>query len=99
MVNHSSTAEEEEDGEEKWGRRRRRKVAFPFAVLKPGGFEGDVTLAEINERILMRPKRPVKHPVGEHACMPCVRDAGGGPGLSGKAVVGLTRIHTQEGGP
>ncbi|XP_077234599.1 uncharacterized protein LOC143876790 isoform X2 [Tasmannia lanceolata] len=69
------------------------KVAYPFALVKPGGIEGDVTLDEINERILMRPTRPVRHPVGEFACLPCV--SADGPGLSGKTVVGLTRIHTQ----
>ena len=66
---------------------------YPFEVLKPVGLEGDVTLADINERILMRPTRPVKHPVGEFAFGPCVST--NGPGLSGKAVVGLTRIQTQ----
>ncbi|KAG9457639.1 hypothetical protein H6P81_002147 [Aristolochia fimbriata] len=83
-------------------RRRRRKrsggpkVAYPFAMVKPGGMEGDVTLGDINERILMRPTRPVRHPVGEFACLPCV--SAGGPGLSGKDVVALTRVHTQGNG-
>ncbi|XP_020577233.1 uncharacterized protein LOC110022562 isoform X2 [Phalaenopsis equestris] len=77
-------------------KRRKKKVAYPFAVLKPAGLEeGEVTLAEINRRIMMRPMRPVRHPVGEYKCLPCVADVGGGPGLSGKAVVGLTRIHTR----
>lgn len=70
-----------------------RKVVYPFALVKPGGIEGDMTLKEINERILMPPTRPVKHPVGDFACRPCV--SAHGPGLSGKAVVALTRIHTQ----
>ncbi|KAB2620313.1 hypothetical protein D8674_043023 [Pyrus ussuriensis x Pyrus communis] len=55
--------------------------------------EGDVTLSDINERILMPPTRPVRHPVGDFACRPCV--SADGPGLSGKAVVALTRIQTQ----
>ncbi|XP_077234600.1 uncharacterized protein LOC143876791 [Tasmannia lanceolata] len=71
----------------------RVRVAYPFAVVKPGGIEGDVTLNDINERILMRPTRPVRHPVGDFACVPCV--SVDGPGLSGKSVVALTRIHTQ----
>ncbi|XXG51321.1 hypothetical protein AAC387_Pa02g5122 [Persea americana] len=71
----------------------RKRVAYPFAVVKPGGAEGDVTLDDINERILMRPTRPVRHPVGEFASHPCV--SADGHGLSGKAVVALTRIHTQ----
>ncbi|CAL8995287.1 unnamed protein product [Prunus brigantina] len=70
-----------------------RKVVYPFALVKPGGVEGDMTLNDINERILMPPTRPVRHPVGDFACRPCV--SADGPGLSGKAVVALTRIHTQ----
>ncbi|CAL9104129.1 unnamed protein product [Musa textilis] len=68
-------------------------VAYPFAVVKPGGEEGDVTLDDINARILMRPRRPVRHPVGEYADGACVSPVG--RGLSGKAVVSLTRIQTQ----
>lgn len=68
------------------------KVVYPFAVVKPGGLEGDVTLDDINARILMRPARPVRHPVAEFAGGPCVSAVG--PGLSGKPVVRITRIHT-----
>ncbi|OIW18924.1 hypothetical protein TanjilG_25367 [Lupinus angustifolius] len=74
-------------------RRRRRRIVYPFAMVKPGGIEGDVTLKDINERMLMAPTRPVKHPVGDFACQPCVSSLQGS-GLSGKAVVTLTRIHT-----
>ncbi|KAL5760727.1 hypothetical protein ACOSP7_019221 [Xanthoceras sorbifolium] len=89
---HSTPADHEEGGE------KRKKgvitrVVYPFALVKPGGVEGDVTLNDINERILMPPTRPVRHPVGDFACRPCV--SADGPGLSGKAVVALTRIHTQ----
>lgn len=70
-----------------------KRVVYPFAVVKPGGKEGDLTLNDINERILMPPTRPVRHPVGDFACRPCVSPDG--PGLSGKAVVALTKIHTQ----
>ncbi|XP_062109810.1 protein XRI1-like [Humulus lupulus] len=69
------------------------RVVYPFAVVKPGGREGEVTLNDINERILMPPTRPVRHPVGDFACRPCVSPHG--PGLSGKAVVALTKIQTQ----
>ncbi|KAF7808429.1 protein XRI1 [Senna tora] len=84
---------------EKMTRRRKRvitRVVYPFAMVKPGGIlrEGEVTLNEINERILMPPTRPVRHPVGDFASRPCVY-AANGHGLSGKAVVALTRIHTQ----
>ncbi|KAM7254976.1 hypothetical protein ACFE04_020217 [Oxalis oulophora] len=74
------------------------RVVYPFALVKPGGIEGDTTLNDINERILMPPTRPVRHPVGDFACRPCVSADGQGPGLSGKAVVALTRIHTQGSG-
>ncbi|KAI0528626.1 hypothetical protein KFK09_001168 [Dendrobium nobile] len=91
--------EEEEEIEEKSTRKKKKKekekVAYPFAVLKPTELEGDLTLAEINKRILRRPMRPVKHPVGEFACLPWVPEGGGGVGLSGKVVVGLTRIQTK----
>ncbi|XP_050233924.1 uncharacterized protein LOC126682322 [Mercurialis annua] len=70
------------------------RVVYPFALVKPGGNEGDMTINDINERILMPPTRPVRHPVGDFACRPCV-SAAGSTGLSGKAVVALTRIHTQ----
>ncbi|CAL1395723.1 unnamed protein product [Linum trigynum] len=79
------------------GRRRRRRVAYPFALVKPGGGEeGVVTIEEINSRLLMTPTRPLRHPVGDFACRPCVT-AAGRPGLSGKAVVALTKIYTQGG--
>ncbi|KAF5186920.1 voltage-dependent L-type calcium channel subunit [Thalictrum thalictroides] len=72
-----------------------KKVAYPFDMVKPGGIKGDVTLTEINERIMMRPKRPVRHPVGDLGCSSssCVFSTGFGP--SGKVVVAITRIHTQ----
>ncbi|WOH13238.1 hypothetical protein DCAR_0832747 [Daucus carota subsp. sativus] len=72
------------------------RVVYPFAVVKPGGTEGDMTLNDINERLLMPPTRPVRHPVGEFACRPVA--SANGPGLSGKAVVALTRIQTRGSG-
>ncbi|CAL0329850.1 unnamed protein product [Lupinus luteus] len=71
---------------------RTTRVVYPFAMVKPGGTEGDLTLNDINERIMMPPTRAVRHPVGDFACQPCVSVQG--PGLSGKAVMTLTRIHT-----
>ncbi|KAF0921280.1 hypothetical protein E2562_003088 [Oryza meyeriana var. granulata] len=68
------------------------RVLCPFAVLKPDGLDGGATLADINARILMRPSRPVRHPVGEFACAP--RVSADKPGLSGKTVSGFTRLHT-----
>ncbi|XP_073147967.1 uncharacterized protein [Henckelia pumila] len=67
-------------------------VMCPFALVKPGGFEGNVTLNDINKRILMPPTRTVRHPVGEFAARPSVSPEG--PGLSGKAVVSFTKIQT-----
>lgn len=71
-----------------------KRLVYPFALVKPGGTEGDITLNDINKRILMPPTRPVRHPVGDFACRPTCQSPDG-PGLSGKAVVALTRIHTQ----
>ncbi|KAF3430998.1 hypothetical protein FNV43_RR25728 [Rhamnella rubrinervis] len=88
-----STVDDPEEYERKVVKRVIKRVVYPFAVVKPGGKEGDVTLNDINERILMPPTRPVRHPVGDFACRPCVSPDG--PGLSGKAVVALTKIHTQ----
>ncbi|CAL5088079.1 unnamed protein product [Urochloa decumbens] len=68
------------------------RVLCPFALLKPDGLDGGATLADINARILMRPTRPVRHPVGEFACAP--RVSADQPGLSGKAVSSFTRLHT-----
>ncbi|KAJ6401734.1 hypothetical protein OIU84_013905 [Salix udensis] len=82
-----------DDCENKRRKRVATRVVYPFALVKPGGIEGDMTINDINERILMPPTRPVRHPVGDFACRPCV--SADGPGLSGKAVVALTRIHTQ----
>ncbi|RLN34793.1 uncharacterized protein C2845_PM03G36390 [Panicum miliaceum] len=64
----------------------------PFALLKPDGLDGGATLADINARLLMRPARPVRHPVGEFACAP--RVSADQPGISGKAVSSFTRLHT-----
>ncbi|KAH9612003.1 hypothetical protein KSS87_004018 [Heliosperma pusillum] len=69
------------------------KMVYPFVLVKPGGEEGDITLNDINRRILMPPTRPLKHPVGDFASRSFVSTKG--PGLSGKSVVGLTRIHTR----
>ncbi|KAL5206301.1 hypothetical protein ABZP36_034510 [Zizania latifolia] len=68
------------------------RVVCPFELLKPDGLDGGATLADINARILTRPARPVRHPVGEFACAP--RVSADKPGLSGKTVSGFTRLHT-----
>ena len=90
---------EKEEGDGRCKRSRRAPcsgagtVARPFTVVKPGGADGSVTLADINEWILTPPARPVQHPVGEFACPP--REAAGSrPAPSGKAVAGFTRLRT-----
>ncbi|CAN6245928.1 unnamed protein product [Urochloa humidicola] len=77
-------------GEEKRG----VGVLYPFAVVKPLGLDDGrvTTLDDVNQRILKRPARPVRHPVGPFACGPAV--TADGLGLSGKAVVSLTKIRT-----
>ncbi|VAI61301.1 uncharacterized protein LOC119324534 [Triticum dicoccoides] len=72
--------------------RRKEGVLYPFAVVKPLVLDGD-TLKDVNRRILKRPARPVRHPVGQFACGPVVSSTNR-PGLSGKAVVSLTKIRT-----
>ncbi|MCE5166082.1 hypothetical protein HAX54_014577 [Datura stramonium] len=91
---HKKTLQYGGGDEKRSNKRMSGKIVYPFGLVKPGGKEGDVTLNDINERILMRPTRPVRHPVGDFACRPTVSTPAG-PGLSGKTVVALTKIHTQ----
>ncbi|XP_062221350.1 uncharacterized protein LOC133920785 [Phragmites australis] len=76
------------------GEKRGAGVLYPFAVVKPLGLDDGrmTTLSDVNQRILKRPARPVRHPVGAFACGPAV--SARGLGLSGKAVISLTRIRT-----
>jgi hypothetical protein len=94
---HAAAAAAEECSQSGGGSKRRKGagVVRPFALLKPDGLDGGATLADINARILMRPARPVRHPVGEFACAP--RVSADQPGFSGKAVASLTRLHTPGG--
>ncbi|KAL6912044.1 hypothetical protein ACP4OV_000849 [Aristida adscensionis] len=73
-------------------------VLYPFAVVKPLGLDDGcmTTLGDVNQRMMKRPARSVRHPVGAFACGPAV--SAGGPGMSGKSVVSLTRIRTGEKG-
>ncbi|CAM6106312.1 unnamed protein product [Calypogeia fissa] len=75
-------------------------VAYPFALLKPCGAQGDVTLNDINERIARPPSQPHlgggdSRPSPPPSDMP---QPGGSPGPSGKSVVRLTKIHTEGNG-
>uniref|UniRef100_A0ACD5Y1T0 Uncharacterized protein n=1 Tax=Avena sativa TaxID=4498 RepID=A0ACD5Y1T0_AVESA len=93
----SESTEAECSQSEGGGKRRKEsasRVLCPFAVLKPDGLDGGATLADINARILKRPARPVRHPVGEFACAPRVLSVDV-PGISGRAVSGFARLHTR----
>lgn len=66
-------------------------VAYPFAFIKPSGAHGDVTLKEINQRILTPPpsklKQAIEDPVVSYPTS----------AFSGKPVVGKTKIRTEGG--
>ncbi|KAF7816304.1 Protein XRI1 [Senna tora] len=70
-----------------------KKIAYPFELVKPGGMEGVTTLKDINEQMVMSPAKPIPHPVRDSATSPSF--SAPNFGMSGKAVVALTRIHTQ----
>ncbi|BAT84335.1 Protein XRI1 Protein X-RAY INDUCED 1 [Vigna angularis] len=65
-------------------------VAYPFAFIKPSGADGDVTLKEINQRLLSAP--PLKSKLGVEDPSTYPKSA-----FSGKPVVGKTKIHTEGG--
>ncbi|CAJ2663898.1 protein XRI1-like [Trifolium pratense] len=64
-------------------------VAYPFAFIKPSGAHGDVTLKEINQRIL-NPTSKSKESSDDTSAYP--KSA-----FSGKPVVGKTKIRTDGG--
>ncbi|MCH96529.1 protein XRI1-like, partial [Trifolium medium] len=64
-------------------------VAYPFAFIKPSGAHGDVTLKEINQRIL-NPSSKSKESSDDTSAYP--KSA-----FSGKPVVGKTKIRTEGG--
>ncbi|XP_021763479.1 protein XRI1 isoform X2 [Chenopodium quinoa] len=64
-------------------------VAYPFDFIKPSGVSGDVTLKDINQRILTPPPSKSKQ-VKEDPAYPT-------SAFSGKPVVGKTKIPTQGG--
>ncbi|KAK7395461.1 hypothetical protein VNO78_16020 [Psophocarpus tetragonolobus] len=65
-------------------------VAYPFALIKPSGAHGDVTLKEINRRILSPPPLKSKQSKEDPSSYP--KSA-----FSGKPVVGKTKIHIEGG--
>ncbi|KAL1091726.1 hypothetical protein V6Z11_D07G177200 [Gossypium hirsutum] len=66
-------------------------VAYPFAFIKPCGFHGDVTLKDINQRILTPPPSKSKQ-INEDLAAAFPTSA-----FSGKPVVGKTKIRTEGG--
>lgn len=68
-------------------------VAYPFTLLKPCGVQGDVTLNDINQRILMPQSRLTDRHHGKYYDTTLQSESS--PAFSGKAVVALTKIHTE----
>lgn len=66
-------------------------VIYPFALIKPCGVHGDVTLKDINKKILTPPQKS-KHGKDEELSPPYPTSA-----FSGKPVVVKTKIHTEGG--
>lgn len=66
-------------------------MAYPFAFIKPSGAHGDVTLKEINQRILSPPP-PLKSKLSVEDPSTYPKSA-----FSGKPVVGKTKIHIEGG--
>ncbi|KAJ0960937.1 hypothetical protein J5N97_001174 [Dioscorea zingiberensis] len=67
-------------------------VAYPFALIKPCGVQGDVTLKDINQLIHAPPPSKPKSKMDEDSSMPYPTSA-----FSGKPVVVQTKIHTEGG--
>ncbi|KAH7405089.1 hypothetical protein KP509_15G055700 [Ceratopteris richardii] len=65
-------------------------LAYPFALVKPSGIQGDVTLQDINQRIKMGPST-VQNSAGNGS----IRSSAS---LSGKSVLALTKIQTEGNG-
>ncbi|GAU22447.1 hypothetical protein TSUD_123340, partial [Trifolium subterraneum] len=72
-----------------------KKIAYPFELVKPGGVEGETTIKDINQQMMMSPSKPIPHPVAveDPVSHPCISNSG--YGISGKKVAALTRIQTR----
>lgn len=70
-------------------------VVYPFALVKPSGAQGELTLNDINRSIMIpSPRPPHRQASGDDE-----RSAShSGAGLSGKSVVACTKIHTEGNG-
>ncbi|KAL6839969.1 hypothetical protein ACP4OV_029779 [Aristida adscensionis] len=73
--------------------RARRKlstsVAFPFELIKPCSYHGDVTLSEINQKIHSPSRYNIKHKNDEEP------NSFPASAISGKPIVRKTKIHTE----
>ncbi|ONK56231.1 uncharacterized protein A4U43_C10F5470 [Asparagus officinalis] len=67
-------------------------VAYPFALIKPCGVQGDVTLRDINQRIHAPPPSRSKNKMDDDPSSSFPTSA-----FSGKPVVLKTKIHTEGG--
>lgn len=67
-------------------------VAYPFALIKPCGVQGDVTLKDINQRIHAPPPSRSKHVKDDDPSLCYPTSA-----FSGKPVVVKTKIRTEGG--
>jgi hypothetical protein len=72
-----------------------KKIAYPFELVKPGGVEGETTIKDINQQMMMSPSKPIPHPVAvqDSVIHQCISNSG--YGISGKKVAALTRIQTR----
>ncbi|KAG2283920.1 hypothetical protein Bca52824_055140 [Brassica carinata] len=64
-------------------------VIYPFSFIKPCGVDGDMTLKDINQKILTPPAKPKEN----KAETPLIQTSA----FSGKPVVGKTKIRTEGG--
>ncbi|KAI0530733.1 hypothetical protein KFK09_000281 [Dendrobium nobile] len=67
-------------------------VAYPFALIKPCGVEGDLTLKDINQRLHNPLPSRTKHKEDDNSSLSFPTSA-----FSGKPVVGKTKIRTEGG--
>uniref|UniRef100_A0A0D9V9J7 Protein XRI1 n=1 Tax=Leersia perrieri TaxID=77586 RepID=A0A0D9V9J7_9ORYZ len=72
-------------------RKVKTSVVYPFELIKPCGFRGDVTLHDINERIHAPPPYKIRHKMDEDQLTYQTS------AISGKPVVHKTKIHTEGG--
>eukprot|EP00252_Welwitschia_mirabilis_P001527 TRINITY_DN11393_c0_g1_i2.p1 TRINITY_DN11393_c0_g1~~TRINITY_DN11393_c0_g1_i2.p1 ORF type:complete len:196 (+),score=17.59 TRINITY_DN11393_c0_g1_i2:408-995(+) len=75
------------------GMNRNTPIAYPFALIKPCGVQGDVTLKDINQRISGQSSGKLGGRASDRQALR--GQALSTSAFSGKAVVHLTKIHTE----